>query len=117
MGIVLMFIGFTGKAFDKDITVDLGMGGKFNLGRYELRIDKIDEGQNDNYGWQRAKVDVYSGGQHVHTLYPERRGYKVSRQGTSEVAIWRRLNEDLYLNFAGSNEPGKAVIQGYVFPL
>jgi cytochrome c-type biogenesis protein CcmF len=117
MGIVLMFIGFTGKAFDKDITVDLGTGGKFNLGRYELKIDKIDEGQNDNYGWQRAKVDVYSGGQHVHTLYPERRGYKVSRQGTSEVAIWRRLNEDLYLNFAGSNEPGKAVIQGYVFPL
>ena len=34
------------------------------------------------------------------------------------MAIWRRLNEDLYLNFAGSSEgTNKAVIQAYVFPL
>ena len=54
----------------------------------------------------------------VKTLEPERRGYKASRQPTSEVAIWRRLNEDVYVNFAGSAEgTNKAVIQAYVFPL
>jgi cytochrome c-type biogenesis protein CcmF len=52
----------------------------------------------------------------VKTLEPERRAYKASRQPTSEVAIWRRLNEDVYLNFAG-NEEKKAIIQAYVFPL
>jgi hypothetical protein len=26
MGIVLMFIGFTGKAFDKDTTAEVGVG-------------------------------------------------------------------------------------------
>ncbi len=52
------------------------------------------------------------------TLEPERRLYKSSEQGTSEVAIRRRLNEDLYLNFAGMSEDNsKAVIQAYVFPL
>ena len=34
------------------------------------------------------------------------------------MSIRRRLNEDLYLNFAGTSEDGKrAVIQAYVFPL
>ena len=34
------------------------------------------------------------------------------------MAIWRRLNEDLYLNFAGSGDgSNKAVIQAYIFPL
>ncbi len=52
------------------------------------------------------------------TLEPERRGYKASRQPTSEVDIWRRLNEDVYVNFAGSGVgSNKAVIQAYIFPL
>ena len=64
------------------------------------------------------KIDVSQNGKIVKTLEPERRAYKASRQPTSEVAIWRRLNEDVYLNFAGSAEgTNKAVIQAYVFPL
>ena len=64
------------------------------------------------------KIDVLQNGAVVKTLDPERRAYKASRQPTSEVAIWRRLNEDVYLNFAGSAEgSNKAVIQAYVFPL
>ena len=51
-------------------------------------------------------------------MEPARRFYKASQQPTSEVAIRRRLNEDLYLNFAGvSNDNQRAVIQAYVFPL
>jgi cytochrome c-type biogenesis protein CcmF len=39
-------------------------------------------------------------------------------QGTSEVGIRARLNEDLYLNFGGmSDDNQRAVIQAYVFPL
>ena len=37
-------------------------------------------------------------------MEPEQRFYKASQQPTSEVAIRRRLNEDLYLNFAGRFE-------------
>ena len=52
------------------------------------------------------------------TVEPERRFYTVSKQPTSEVFIRRRLNEDLYLNFAGvSNDNQRAVIQAYIFPL
>ena len=35
MGIVLMFIGFTGAAFNQDATVEVGIGQKFKIGKYE----------------------------------------------------------------------------------
>jgi cytochrome c-type biogenesis protein CcmF len=118
MGIVLMFIGFTGSAFNKDATVEVGKGSIQHIGNYELSIADIDQGENDNYVWHRATVKVSKGGERIGTLEPERRLYKASKQPTSEVSIRRRLNEDLYLNFAGmSNDNTKAVIQAYVFPL
>ncbi len=52
------------------------------------------------------------------TLEPEKRFYKASRQGTSEVGLRMRPNEDLYINFGGmSDDNQRAVIQAYVFPL
>jgi cytochrome c-type biogenesis protein CcmF len=118
MGIVLMFIGFTGAAFNRDATVEVQMGKTFNIGRYELKITELKDGENDNYAWMKAAVDISVGGEKIGTLEPERRLYKVSRQGTSEVAIRRRLNEDLYLNFAAMAQQGQgAIIQAYVFPL
>jgi cytochrome c-type biogenesis protein CcmF len=58
------------------------------------------------------------GGSDLGTLRPERRLYFASRQPTSNVAIRRRLNEDLYLNFAGASNDGEGtVLQSYVFPL
>ena len=118
IGIVIMFIGFTGKAFDKDTTVEVGVGEKFRLGGYEMQVRELVDGDNENYSWRHAKVDVFQNGKLVRTMEPERRGYKASRQPTSEVDIWRRLNEDVYVNFAGSGVgSNKAVIQAYIFPL
>ena len=58
-------------------------------------------------------------GENIGVLEPERRLYKSSGQPTSEVAIRRRPNEDLYLNFAGTSQSdsSKAIMQAYVFPL
>jgi cytochrome c-type biogenesis protein CcmF len=118
MGIVVMFVGFTGAAFNKDIMVDAEIGKSFNLGRYELKVTEILDGENDNYAWMKAAVDVYVAGEKVDTLHPERRIYKASRQPMSNVDIRRRLNEDLFLNFSALATQGRgAVIQAYVFPL
>ena len=116
VGIVIMFIGFTGKAFDQDRTVEVKMGDSFQIGRYDIKVSDIKSGENSNYAWSHAVMDVSINGSHVKTLEPEKRLYKASRQPSSEVAIWRKLNEDLYLNFAGL-EGETAVFQAYVFPL
>src|SRR5580692_54449 len=118
MGIVFMFIGYTCSAFNQDVTKEVAPGGSFQLGRYTLRIADMLKGENDNYIWQKLVVEASEGGKSLGTMEPERRLYKSSQQPTSEVAIRRRVKEDLYLNFAGvSNDNQRAVIQAYIFPL
>jgi cytochrome c-type biogenesis protein CcmF len=118
MGIVLMFIGFTGAAFTEKDVKEMNVGDTLQLGHYDLKVVDLKEGENDNYSWHRATVLVSRGGDVLGTLEPEKRFYKASRQGTSEVGVRSRLNEDVYLNFGGMSDDGvRAVIQAYVFPL
>ena len=117
MGIVVMFIGFTGSAFNIDRTVEVAPGSTFKLGRYDLKVAEMKGGENQNYVWNHALVEVRSGGELIGTMTPEMRKYAVSGSQTSNVAIRRRLNEDLYLNFAGLTADSKVILQSYVFPL
>jgi len=118
MGVVLMFIGFTGKAFDKSTTVEVAQGGSVQLGAYSLKIVSMVADENDNYTSGKLTVAVSRDGADLGTLTPERRFFKAAKQPSSEVSIRRRLHEDLYLNFAGmSNNGEKVVLQAYVFPL
>lgn len=118
MAIVIMFVGFTGSAFNKELTLELPPGGRFEIGGYEMRVRDLSSGETPNYVWNHAKVDAYVHGQFLVTLEPERRFYESSRQSTSEVAIRRGVREDLYINFAGMSQDGEqAVIQAYIFPL
>ena len=119
MGIVLMFIGFTGSAFNKDTTVEIGRGDVFHLGRYDMKIIDVADVTTADYDMRQAIIDVSANGKHIDTLTPDHKFYKASKQGTSDVAIRRRLNEDLYLNFAGpsNSDPNKSIVQAFVFPL
>jgi cytochrome c-type biogenesis protein CcmF len=116
MAIVLMFIGFTGAAFNKDTQAEVKTGQPFHVGNYELKVKQIKDGDNENFTWQSAVIDVYKNGELLDTLEPSREFYKASRQPVGRVAIRRRMNEDLYLNFAQMQDD-KVIIQAYVFPL
>ncbi len=118
MGIVLMFIGFTGHAFNQSEVKELNTGDSLRVGAYDLKMVDLKQGENENYQWHRATMQVSKNGDPLGTLEPEKRFYKASKQGTSEVGVRSRLNEDLYLNFGGmSDDNQRAVIQAYVFPL
>jgi len=118
MGIVLMFIGFTGHAFNKSNTQELNIGDTMPVGAYQLKMINLEIGDTPVYQWHRATVDVYKNGELLGTLKPEKRFYMASKQGTSEVGIRERLNDNVYLNFGGMSDDNKrAIIQAYVFPL
>lgn len=119
MGIVIMFIGFTGAAFNKDTTKEVKIGEHIQLGNYDLQVKQVLDGDNPNYSWQRAVIAASKNGESLGDLTPERRVYVSSQQPTSQVSIRRRLNEDLYLNFASMSQtdPSAAIIQVYIFPL
>jgi cytochrome c-type biogenesis protein CcmF len=118
MGIVLIFIGLTGHAFNQSEVKELNIGDTMRVGAYDLKMVDLKQGENQNYQWHRATMQVSKNGAPLGTLEPEKRFYLASKQGTSEVGIRQRPNEDLYLNFGGmSDDNQRAVIQAYVFPL
>ena len=71
MGIVFMFIGYTGAAFNQDVTKEVSPGGSFNSAT--TRASRNDQGENDNYVWQRLTVDVIGKRKPAGTMVPERR--------------------------------------------
>jgi len=118
MGIVLIFIGFTGHAFNQSEVKEMSQGDTMHIGHYQLRMASLDQGENDNYLWYRGIFQVSKDGQPIGTLQPEKRLFKASKESTSEVAIRTRPNEDLYVNFGGmSDDSQRAVIQAFVNPL
>jgi cytochrome c-type biogenesis protein CcmF len=118
MGIVVMFIGFTGSAFNQRDTVSLGINQTARFGHYDLKLTNVSDGQTDNYEFSQASVDLMQNGQVIDELQPEIRMYKASNQQSSLVGIRRRLNEDLQINFSGVLQDGsKATFQLYLLPL
>ena len=118
MGVVICVVGFSGAAFNLNMTSEIGEGQTMNIGRYQLAMKSITFGENENYVYRRALIEATVDGKQYGLLEPEGRVFKKQNEPYHEVAIIRRLNEDLYLNFANVSADGKkAVIQAYVFPL
>ena len=117
VGIVMMFIGYSGAAFNQDKTVEIAEGGSFDLGAYTMKVTGYEEGDNGNYRWDRLSIELYKHGKLLSVERPERRFFIASQTPTTEVALPRGLREDVYINFAGTGTGSNVVIQAYVFPL
>ncbi|MBV9155077.1 MAG: cytochrome c biogenesis protein CcsA [Acidobacteriaceae bacterium] len=118
MGIVFMFIGFTGSAFNRHETRNLGLGQSVRFGHYDLKLLSVNDGENSDYQLSHAVLEVSRDGKIIDQLEPEVRFYKSSQQQSSIIGIRRRLNEDLYVNYSGVlPDSSKAIFQMYVFPL
>jgi cytochrome c-type biogenesis protein CcmF len=118
MGIVCMFIGFTGNAFNLHETRQLGLNQTLRFGKYDLKLINVNDGDTPNYEFSHATIDVGANGRLLTQLEPEIRLYKSSQEQSSMIGIRRRLDEDLYVNFSGiSPDNTKAIFQMYLFPL
>jgi cytochrome c-type biogenesis protein CcmF len=118
VGIVIMFIGYTGAAFNQNKTVELAQGESTQLGAYTIKVTGYEEGEeSDQYRWDRVIVDLSKNGEHLSIEKPERRFFIASQTPTTDVALRRRLNEDVYINFAGTGAGNNVVMQAYIFPL
>ena len=118
MGIVFMFIGFTGSAFNQHVTKNVGIGQSVRFGHYDIKLLNVNDSENSNYQTSLATVEVSRDGEVLKQLEPEVRFYKASQQQTSLVGIRRRPNEDLYVNYSGVlPDNSKAIFQFYIFPL
>ncbi len=118
MGIVMMFIGFTGSAFTQHETRNLGLGESLRFGHYDLKLINVNNSETPEYQFSRATLSVSRNGKEIDQLSPEIRLYKNSQEQNSVIGIRRRPNEDLYINFSGVlPDNSKATFQMYIFPL
>ena len=117
-GIVVLFIGFAGQAFDVDIQEEVRIGDVITFRQYDLRVENLRSEQNANYESITAVIGLYEHGEKVAVMYPERRFYIASEQPSTEPSIRSTLREDLYVVYAGTSPDGtRAVLQVYLNPL
>lgn len=118
-GFVLLFIGFTGNAFNQQTEVSLRKGESFDLGGYTLTYEGYDVTQNPLTIIYQTQLGVNVGEKRLGTLFPEQHIYykRADEQRTTEVAIRSTLREDLYVLYEGQNEQGQAFFTTYVNPL
>jgi cytochrome c-type biogenesis protein CcmF len=119
-GIVLIFLGISGTAFNQDKQMDFPVGAQMQIGSYHLVNQNFDSlpAENSNYLTERATIAVDRDGRQVIMLYPERRFYPANAESGTMVAIYSTLKEDLYVVYAGrSPETQQPVIHAYLNPL
>ncbi len=116
-GIVLIFIGVAGSAFDTEKKADLVAGESIEIRGYQVKFLGLDEGKTANYDWLAAKLEVTKNGKPIGAFAPEKHLYLASQQPTSEVRRHATFREDLYLVFAGVTDSDKTTVQVFVKPL
>ena len=118
MGMVLIFIGIAGTAFNRDIQKEMQVGSTLQIGKYTLLLQGVDAKAEKNYTAQRMLVEVLVGNKPQMMLYPEIRKFAQDEPSGTMVAIHSTLREDLYVVYAGqSPDTQLPVVHAYLNPL
>ena len=101
VGIVLMFLGFAGAGYKQDRQVLLSPGESVEVGRFEVRHNRLSESDDGQKQMITAHLTVLRDGEEAGALYPARWFYrKHETEPTTEVALRRSISEDLYVTLA-----------------
>ena len=118
LGMVMIFIGLSGQAFNKEVVKETPVGSTVKIGGYELLVQSMDQKQEKNYVAERMIVEVMKDHKPVMMLYPERRNFPADEESGTMVAIYSTLREDLYVVYAGMNpENNLPTIHVFINPL
>jgi len=114
LGVAVMFFGFAGKAYDRQIDRTLEKPAAmltdktkatFAFGPYEFVYEKLIHTSDDHKDAVTAQVAIYHHGELINTVYPAKWDYhKGEEQATTEVAITVRggILEQLPSKWAGT---------------
>lgn len=118
MGMVLVFIGLAGAAFNQNVQKEMQPGSTLKIGKYTLVLQNLDTQPEANFVGYRLIVEVFEGGKPLMMLYPERRLFDTNGETGTMVAIYSTLRSDLYVVYAGQSPETKLpVIHAYLNPL
>jgi len=118
IGVVVVVLGLTGSAFNKNIESEMGLHDKMSIGPYTLICTGFSQDSNLNYNSDFAMLDVYKDGKLAFQMSPEKRFYLASGQPQTMVAIHSVPSWDLYVVYEGQNpDTGQPIIKAFLNPL
>ena len=110
LGLVLMFVGFAGQAFQREETAVIGTGETHDFAGYRLRFDGVTQSRDLVKETYRADIAVSANGKSLGRLLPGRELYhRRPNEPVSQVAIRRGLAEDLYLTLGSYDDASRSV--------
>ncbi|HZU09547.1 MAG TPA: heme lyase CcmF/NrfE family subunit, partial [Pseudacidobacterium sp.] len=117
-GVVVIFIGLAGSAFNQSKEQELNYKQSMTMGPYRLECLDYSQDSNPNYDTEYALLDVYRGGKKITQLAPEKRFYQASQTTSTIVANHSTLAWDLYVIYAGKDpDNGQPIIKVFLNPL
>ena len=117
-GIVVMFIGIAGGAFNQSHEQEMGYGDTLKLGPYRLVCKSFTQDSNKNYDTEYALLDVFKGNKQITQLAPEKRFYQASQTSSTMVSLHSTLASDLYVIYEGKNpDTDRPIIKVFLNPL
>jgi cytochrome c-type biogenesis protein CcmF len=120
-GIVVMFIGLAGAAFNQSKELEMGAGDSLQVSGYKIVCQTFSQDSNAEYDTDFALLDVFHNGKKVVQLTPEHRTYFPDTdhaQSSTIAAIHSTLAADLYVVFQGTNpDTGRPIIKVILNPL
>ena len=98
VGVAVFIVGITlTSIYSEEKDVRMVPGEEFVLNGYSFKFKGASSVPGPNYMAQKGHLTVSKDGQHVATMYPEKRVYRVQRNPMTEAAIDAGLTRDLFI--------------------
>ena len=98
VGVAVFIVGITlTSIYSEEKDVRMVPGEEFVLNGYSFKFKGASSEPGPNYMAQKGHLTVSKDGQHVATMYPEKRVYRVQRNPMTEAAIDAGLTRDLFI--------------------
>jgi len=115
LGVTMFAIAALSSWEKEDIRV-VSIGGSWNVGSYDLKLDDVIEVRGPNYFSTMGIITVSKEGSELITLTPEKRNYPIAQMPTTEAAIDYRISRDLYVVLGDQQSENAWTIRTYLKP-
>ena len=117
MGMVFLFIGFAGAAFNEERLENVNVGEAIEMAPYRLEYRTAPAIEEQHYGGAEARIALFEHDRPVATMRPERRMYWLEDQPVSIPSVYSTWREDLYVVLTAIESDGSATLKLYRNPL
>jgi len=106
LGVVSLFIGIAGSAFNSVKEVTLRKGESVEVKNYTFKYEDFARNDSPLAHINRTVLGVYKNGKKISTLTPEKNYDRSYEQWFAEVAVHTNFKEDIYAILGGADPDG-----------